>query len=50
MVGQGNVEWAFGVFGVNEDDGFVELCADYSEAVNGFSVETSTTDFAAGQS
>ena len=48
-MGQGRVQWQFGMFGVSEDSGFVELCAIYSEAVEGFAVETSTTEFAACQ-
>ena len=42
--GQGRVVWQYGMFGVSEGDESVTVCANYSDAVEGFTVETSTTE------
>ena len=49
VVGQGTVTWQMRMFGVAENAGPVEACATYEGAVQGFSVETVTTDFTAGK-
>ena len=41
------VTWEMKVFGVSEDEGSVEVCATYAEAVEGFAIETSTTELTA---
>jgi hypothetical protein len=41
---QGEVVWEMGMVGVTEGSGSVEVCANYTEAVEGFTVETSTTE------
>ena len=49
VLGQGVVSWEMGMFGVYENDSLVEVCATYSEAMEGFSVETSTTEDTASE-
>ena len=44
---QGMVTWEMRMFGVSEDEGSVEVCAIYAEAVEGFAIETSTTELTA---
>jgi hypothetical protein len=44
---QGMVTWEMGMFGVTEGEGSVEVCAIYAEAVEGFAIETSTTEISA---
>ena len=39
-----------GMVGVTEGSGAVEVCANYTEAVEGFTVETSTTEVFARKS
>ena len=43
----GMVTWEMGMFGVTEGEGSVEVCAIYAEAVEGFAIETSTTEISA---
>jgi hypothetical protein len=47
VMGQGMVSWQYGMFGVTEGQDSVEVCAEYSGAVEGFAVETSTTEVVA---
>lgn len=41
--------WEMGMIGVSEGDGSVEVCAVYSDAVDGFTIEISTTNDSAGK-
>ena len=50
VIGRGEVVWEMGMVGVTEGSGSVEVCANYTQAVEGFTVETSTTEVFASKS
>ena len=48
MLGQGpTIKWEMGMFGVEEGDGFVDVCATVSELEGSLTVETATTELTA---
>ena len=48
VLGQGpTIEWEMGMFGVQEGDGFVDVCATVSELEGSLTVETATTELTA---
>ena len=46
-MGQNTVSWEMGMFGGSEDEGSIEVCADYREAEEGFIVEVTTRELTA---
>lgn len=49
VLGQGSVYWEMGMIGVSEGNASVEVCAVYFDAVDGFTIEISTTNDSASK-